>query len=149
MPLANDELISAIAAFRRFEEMMELYEEHKHELIRNYSNETDTDHAIFVQRASVYLILAIALLYTVLEYLIDNKKMILPESICDDLVELKPKMREFRNCVFHVQNALLSERQYAFIETPDVLRKMVNIATTIRSLMKEMARPMLPPNPPA
>jgi hypothetical protein len=144
----RDEIISLSASFVRCREMFALWERHKGELETKYPRISEgilTDDAL-IQPASIYLILGIALLYSVLEYMIDDKKMVMPETICDDLVELKPKMREFRNCVFHIQPELISPRQFAFMEASDSLERTLNILKTVDSLVFSMLE-QLPDSP--
>ena len=128
--LTHDEIVSVSAAMLRCDLMVELWEKHKDELLELYpgfaSGDFRSDDKIMVQPASSYLILGVALLFVVIDFLVEHSIQF-PESIRDDVDTLYPKLREFRNCVFHAQGTILSQRQFELLEHPDSILMLAKI----------------------
>jgi len=139
--LTRKEIIAATAAMLRCDLMLELWEEHKDELLKLYpgfaTGDFRADDRIMVQPSSSYLILGVALLFAVIEFL-NDRKIEFPESIRSDVESLYPKLREFRNCVFHPQVELLSRRQFALLEHPNSLITLGTIHRELGNFLKDM-----------
>lgn len=126
----RDQWVAAGVAMVRCDLMFEFWEKHKDELLELYpglaKGDFRTDNRIIFQRSSSFLIVGVALLYAVIEYL-QNHQVLFPESVRADIEILSPKLREFRNCVFHVQDDVLSERQYALLDHDNSLLTIAKI----------------------
>lgn len=149
MPLTTDQRLSVSVAFMRCEEMFTLWERHKNELPKKYPKiaEGKATNDIIFQPPMAYFILGNALLFPVLEYLRGEKrsdytrdKIPLPLSIQPIEEELYEPLREFRNCVFHVQDVALSPRQYAFLSTPDAYLKVGQVKAAVGALLVEIGK---------
>lgn len=137
--MTDDRWQSVSAAFLRTQSMFELWEQHKSDVWLRYLSPSGTiDDSILIDRASGYLILAVASLFAVLEYLKDAF-VGLPQSIQDDVVNIYPKLREFRNCVFHVQNRVLDKRQFSLFDFPNSLPVIIRIYREIEILLISLA----------
>jgi hypothetical protein len=117
------------------------WEEHADELLEMYpefaNGDFRTDDRIVIQDSVSYLILGIATLFVVIEFLRDHF-VCFPDSVRPDIEALYPKMREFRNCVFHTQGTLLSKRQYALLKHPDCLLILGKIFHAVDHLLGPM-----------
>ncbi|MFI5253575.1 MAG: hypothetical protein ACHQQQ_14215 [Bacteroidota bacterium] len=137
--MTTNELFSVSTAFERCNLMFDLWVNHKDELPAKYpqlhGHETTDD--ILVQPASCYLILGVALLHTVLEYSVKNKKYEIPPEIRSEVDELYPLTNEFRNCVFHVQDEVLSPRQIKLMNVPDSLARLAKIRQSLEYFLIE------------
>ena len=139
--MIHSEIISVSAAMVRCDLMWQGWDEHKDELLNLYPGLAQGDiranDAIMVQPASSYLILAVALLFVVIEFLKDHS-VSFPDAISSDIDTLYPKLKEFRNCVFHTQGKLLSERQFALMDAQDSLEKLRQIHEGVSSMLRSM-----------
>jgi hypothetical protein len=128
--MTYDELISVSAALVRCNLMFDLWDKHKDELLKLYpglaNGDARTDDKIIVQESSSYLILAVTLLFVVIEFCRDHF-VCFPDSIRADIEIMYPKLKEFRNCVCHTQGKLLSNRQLALLEHPNSLEVLRRI----------------------
>ena len=84
----------------------------------------------------MYLVLGSALLFVVVEFLRD-RHFCFPDSIRNDIEELYPKWKEFRNCVFHAQGKLLSDRELDFLEHDDCLAVLSRIYHEIAGIVQK------------
>jgi len=143
--MTHDEIIAATAAMLRCDLMFEQWSEHKDELLKLYpgfaSGDFTADDRIMIQPSSSYLILGVALLFAVIEFL-NDRKVVFPESIRSDVAELYPKLKEFRNCVFHPQVDLLSKRQFALLEHPNSLTTLANIHRELGNYLRVLLEKM-------
>lgn len=129
--LTEQQLGSIYLASERAQFMYLSLEEHKW-----YSSR---DGKFIFEPAGISLYLFLSLLYGVLEFLTD--KNCIPKDIRSDIANIYDDLREFRNCVFHPQDTVVSDRQKAFIKHPDSIRIVVNIHKTIYSLLSsELSR---------
>ena len=139
--MTHSQLISVSAAMVRCNLMWQGWDEHKDELLKLFPALANGDYrandAIMVQPSSSYLILAVALLFVVIEFLRDHL-VPFPETIRADIELLYPKLKEFRNCVFHTQGKLLSDRQDPLMDLPDSLETIKKIHVEIDSMLRSM-----------
>ena len=159
--LSSDELHSVTIAFLRAKEMFQLWAQRKDELLEKFPELPNgrANDAILFQPASIYLTLGAALLYAVIEYFtvegreqIPKSDCILPDVIKEDVYDLAPKLKSFRDCVFHVQPKPLARRQFALLEARDSINRIAAITKGIDGMLCRMnmdstdTRPQDPPN---
>lgn len=146
--MTHSEVISVSAAMIRCDLMWQGWDEHRSELLNPFPGLAQGDiranDSIMVEPASSYLILGVALLFVVIEFLRDHC-VPFPDAISSDIETLYPKLKEFRNCVFHTQGKLLSERQFALMDAPDSLGKLRKIHAGVSSMLRSMVA-SLPPS---
>lgn len=139
--MTHSQLISVSAAMVRCNLMWQGWDQHRDELLKLFPGLADGDYrandAIMVQPSSCYLILAVALLFVVIEFLRDHF-VYFPDSIRGDIEILYPKLKEFRNCVFHTQGKLLSDRQSPLMDFPNSLDTIRRIQVEIDSMLRSM-----------
>jgi hypothetical protein len=138
--MTKEEIISVSAAYLRCELMFTHWKEHSDELLELYPGfaygDTRADDRIVLQKPTIYLILGSALLFVVVDFLREHH-FCFPDSIRTDIEELYPKWREFRNCVFHTQKVLVSDREKAFLEHPNCLLLMAKIYQEIAAIVQK------------
>lgn len=146
--MTHSEIISVSAAMVRCDLMWQAWDEHKNELLKPFPGLAQGDiranDAIIVQPSMSYLILAVALLFVVIEFLKEHS-ISFPATVRDDIDVLYPMLKEFRNCVFHTQGKLLSERQFALMDAPDSLNRIRKTHTEVSLMLRSMVA-SLPPS---
>ena len=141
--MTRDEVISVSAAMMRCGLMFQLWEKNKIGILKAYpsfGDQTIEPDPNFMNHPSVsYLILGTALLFVVIEFLHDHL-VCFPDSIRQDIVDLYPKLKEFRNCVFHTQGQLISARQAALLQHPGALDKLQRIHSALNDLIVSLGK---------
>jgi hypothetical protein len=96
--------------------MYQLYNYYKNERIKQDGN-VAPDITMIKDHDGICLFLWQSLLYTVLEFL--KHKNAIPNYLDADVNKIYNQLREFRNCVFHIQDNYMDPRQNALWEKQD------------------------------
>ena len=146
--MKEQEICSAVAAHQRAQIVLQQWERRKDELLKDYPElahgDAQSDDRILLKEPSQFLVTGVALLFVVLEYM-RNKGVRLSDDLEKELEPILPKWKEFRHCVMHVQDEMLSARQIALLEHPDSLRVIASVDAEIGSILGGMIRSLPAP----
>lgn len=104
----EDQTLSALVGWTRANHMLRLFEYYRDQRI-NDQGERVPDITMIQDNDGICLFLWQACLYSVMEFLYDRK--FLPNNLIEQFEPIRYQLKEFRNCVFHIQDVFLDPRQ--------------------------------------
>jgi hypothetical protein len=112
------QVTSAFIGWMRADHMLQLYEYYRDLRIKEHGHRTP-DVTMVKDNDGICLFLWQACLYVVLEFV--QGKNALPADLVRKFEPVKSQLREFRNCVFHIQDEFLDPRQNRLFEVNDAI----------------------------
>jgi hypothetical protein len=112
------QVTSAFIGWMRADHMLQLFGHYRDLRIKERGQEIP-DVNMVKDNDGVCLFLWQACLYAVLEFLYDRK--VLPQDLVMEFEPIRHQLKEFRNCVFHIQDEFLDPRQNKLFEVTDAI----------------------------
>lgn len=110
--------LSGYIGWMRANHMLRLFEYYRDQRIKEQGEKIPND-AMVADNDGICLFLWQACLYAVMEFLYNRK--FLPTDLTDQFEPIRSQLKDFRNCVFHIQDTFLDPRQDKLFAVDDAI----------------------------